>query len=101
MYKFLIVPILAIGLLAGCEDNPDKPNGLNINRVKSVEVVKKEEKGHYRASSDYYITVKKNGNVATFQVSETTYNMVSKKSVISGNQTSDGYLRDVIFPDLK
>lgn len=101
MRKF-VIPLLAIGLLAGCsEGSREEVKPQVVSRLKSVEVINKKEEGHYRASSDYYLTVKKNGNTATFEVSEDIFKMVNEKSVISANQLSNGELTNVVFPSLK
>lgn len=87
--------------VSGCAETKEPIKKEVLQQANEVKVIEKKEETHYRASSDYYVTVEKNGTKATFEVNEKTYNMIEKGSIISGQYNKDGLLQNIVFSSFK
>lgn len=92
--KKILIPLLAIGLLVGCEG--EKP----VAHLEGVKVVNKYEETHGRGIIQR-VTIQKNGNKATFRVNGDIYDSIEKGSVIDADQYKNGRISNITFPNLK
>lgn len=93
--KALLSLSVAMTLLAGCEE--EQP----VAKIENVTVINKSTKDYSRAGSEYFVTVQKNENTATFEVDQEVFNAVTNGTIISGNQYRTNQLKDVTLPKLK